>query len=157
MENNSLYLIKNGHVLDPASGKDGIYNIVVKDGIIAAVDNDSHDEIDNVIDAAGCYVMPGLIDLHVHFREPGFEYKETIKTGSLAAARGGVTTVLPMPNTKPVIDSVEMVRRVNDIIKRDAVVNVLRVASVTMGQEEKVPVDVEALREEGVVAISEDG
>lgn len=157
MENNSLYLIKNGHVLDPASGKDGIYNIVVKDGIIAAVDNDSHDEIDNVIDAAGCYVMPGLIDLHVHFREPGFEYKETIKTGSLAAARGGVTTVLPMPNTKPVIDSVEMVRRVNDIIKRDAVVNVLQVASVTMGQEGKVPVDVEALREEGVVAISEDG
>ena len=61
MENNSLYLIKNGHVLDPASGKDGIYNIVVKDGIIAAVDNDSHDEIDNVIDAAGCYVMPGLL------------------------------------------------------------------------------------------------
>ena len=157
MENNSLYLIKNGHVLDPASGKDGIYNIVVKDGIIAAVDSDSHDEIDNVIDAAGCYVMPGLIDLHVHFREPGFEYKETIKTGSLAAARGGVTTVLPMPNTKPVIDSVEMVRRVNDIIKRDAVVNVLQVASVTMGQEGKVPVDVEALREEGVVAISEDG
>lgn len=157
MENNSLYLIKNGHVLDPASGKDGIYNIVVKDGIIAAIDNDSHDEIDNVIDAAGCYVMPGLIDLHVHFREPGFEYKETIKTGSLAAARGGVTTVLPMPNTKPVIDSVEMVRRVNDIIKRDAVVNVLQVASVTMGQEGKVPVDVEALREEGVVAISEDG
>ena len=135
MENNSLYLIKNGHVLDPALGKDGIYNIVVKDGIIAAVDDDSHDEIDNVIDATGCYVMPGLIDLHVHFREPGFEYKETIKTGSLAAARGGVTTVLPMPNTKPVIDSVEMVRRVNDIIKRDAVVNVLQVASVTMGQE----------------------
>lgn len=68
-----------------------------------------------------------------------------------------MTTVLPMPNTKPVIDSVEMVRRVNDIIKRDAVVNVLQVASVTMGQEGKVPVDVEALREEGVVAISEDG
>lgn len=149
-------LIKNGRVLDPASGKDGVYNILVEDEIIVSVDNSEH-EADEVIDATGKFVMPGLVDLHVHFREPGFEYKETIKTGSMAAARGGVTTVLPMPNTKPVIDSVEMVEKVNEIIKRDAIVNVLQVASVTLGQEGITPVDVEALHDAGVVAISEDG
>lgn len=149
-------LIKNGRVIDPASGKDGIYNILVEDEIIVSVDNE--DVIaDEIIDAEGMYVIPGLVDLHVHFREPGFEYKETIKTGAMAAARGGVTTVLPMPNTKPVIDSVEMVEKVNEIIKRDAVVNVLQVASVTLGQEGIIPVDVEALHDAGVVAISEDG
>lgn len=150
-------LIQNGRVLDPASGKDGIYNVMVEDGIITAVDNCVPEDADEVIDATGKYVMPGLVDLHVHFREPGFEYKETIKTGSMAAARGGVTTVLPMPNTKPVIDSVEMVEKVNEIIKKDAVVNVLQVASVTLGQEGITPVDVEALHDAGVVAISEDG
>lgn len=150
-------LIQNGRVLDPASGKDGIYNVTVEDGIITAVDNCVPKDVDEVIDATGRFVMPGLVDLHVHFREPGFEYKETIKTGSMAAARGGVTTVLPMPNTRPVIDSVEMVEKVNEIIKRDAVVNVLQVASVTLGQEGITPVDVEALHDAGVVAISEDG
>lgn len=150
-------LIQNGRVIDPASGKDGIYNVTVEDGIITAVDNCVPEDADEVIDATGKFVMPGLVDLHVHFREPGFEYKETIKTGSMAAARGGVTTVLPMPNTRPVIDSVEMVEKVNEIIKRDAVVNVLQVASVTLGQEGITPVDVEALHDAGVVAISEDG
>ena len=150
-------LIQNGRVIDPASEKDGIYNITVEDGIITAVDSCVTEDADEVIDATGKYVMPGLVDLHVHFREPGFEYKETIKTGSMAAARGGVTTVLPMPNTKPVIDSVEMVEKVNEIIKKDAVVNVLQVASVTLGQEGITPVDVEALHDAGVVAISEDG
>lgn len=150
-------LIQNGRVIDPASEKDGIYNITVEDGIITAVDNCVPEDVDEVIDATGKFVMPGLVDLHVHFREPGFEYKETIKTGSMAAARGGVTTVLPMPNTRPVIDSVEMVEKVNEIIKRDAVVNVLQVASVTLGQEGITPVDVEALHDAGVVAISEDG
>lgn len=150
-------LIKNGRVIDPASGKDGIYDVLVSDGIIAAVDNNIPEADNEVIDAAGCFIMPGLVDLHVHFREPGFEYKETIKTGSMAAARGGVTTVLPMPNTKPVADSVEVINRINDIVKRDAVVNVLQVAAVTMGQEGNVPTDIEALHNMGVVAISEDG
>ncbi len=150
-------LLKNGRVLDPASGRDGIYDLLINDGIIVAVDSNIPEADNEVIDAAGCFIMPGLVDLHVHFREPGFEYKETIKTGSLAAARGGVTTVLPMPNTKPVADSVEVISHINDIVKRDAVVNVLQVASVTMGQEGCVPTDIEALRNMGVVAISEDG
>ena len=150
-------LLKNGRVLDPASGRDGIYDVLISDGIIASIDSNIPEADNEVIDAAGCFIMPGLVDLHVHFREPGFEYKETIKTGSLAAARGGVTTVLPMPNTKPVADSVEVISHINDIVKRDAVVNVLQVASVTMGQEGCVPTDIEALRNMGVVAISEDG
>ena len=150
-------LLKNGRVLDPAAGRDGIYDLLINDGIIVAVDSNIPEADNEVIDATGCFIMPGLVDLHVHFREPGFEYKETIKTGSLAAARGGVTTVLPMPNTRPIADSIEVISHINDIVKRDAVVNVLQVASVTMGQEGNVPTDIEALRKIGVVAISEDG
>lgn len=150
-------LLKNGRVLDPASGRDGIYDLLINEGIIVAVDSNIPEADNEVIDATGCFIMPGLVDLHVHFREPGFEYKETIKTGSLAAARGGVTTVLPMPNTRPIADSIEVISHINDIVKRDAVVNVLQVASVTMGQEGNVPTDIEALRKIGVVAISEDG
>lgn len=150
-------LIKNGRVIDPASGKDGVYDLLVEDGIIVKVENGISSEEHQVVDATGYFVMPGLVDLHVHFREPGFEYKETIKTGSMAAARGGVTTVLPMPNTRPVVDSVDMVKKVNDIIRKDAIVNVLQVASVTMGQEGELVTDIEALHDMGVVAISEDG
>lgn len=150
-------LIRNGRVIDPASGKDGIYDILVEDGMIAGVDASIPKGDNDIIDAAGCFVMPGLVDLHVHFREPGFEYKETIKTGSMAAAHGGVTTVFPMPNTKPVIDSVDMYDKVQAIIDRDAVVNVHQVASVTLRQQGETPVDVAALKKAGCIAISEDG
>lgn len=149
-------LIKGGRVLDPASGKDGIYNILIEDGIIVSVDT-KEATADEVIDATGCFVMPGLVDLHVHFREPGFEYKETIKTGAMAAARGGVTSVFTMPNTNPVIDSVEMINRVNEIAARDSVVNVYQVAAVTLGQIGNEVTDIKALHDAGVVAISEDG
>ena len=150
-------LIRNGRVIDPASGKDGIYDILVEDGMIAGADASIPKGDNDIIDAAGCFVMPGLVDLHVHFREPGFEYKETIKTGSMAAAHGGVTTVFPMPNTKPVIDSVDMYDKVQAIIDRDAVVNVHQVASVTLRQQGETPVDVAALKKAGCIAISEDG
>ena len=150
-------LIRNGRVIDPASGKDGIYDVLIEDGTIVSVDDSIPEGNNDIIDAAGCFVMPGLVDLHVHFREPGFEYKETIKTGSMAAAHGGVTTVFPMPNTKPVIDSVDMYDKVQTIIDRDAVVNVHQVASVTLGQQGETPVDVAALKKSGCIAISEDG
>lgn len=150
-------LIRNGRVIDPASGKDGIYDVLIEDGTIVSVDDSIPEGNNDIIDAAGCFVMPGLVDLHVHFREPGFEYKETIKTGSMAAAHGGVTTVFPMPNTKPVIDSVDMYDKVQKIIDRDAVVNVHQVASVTLGQQGETPVDVAALKKAGCIAISEDG
>ena len=103
-------IIKNGHVLNPSTNMDGVYDVVIEDGIITTISKDvTPADGDEVILADGKYVMPGFIDLHVHFREPGFEYKETIKTGAMAAARGGYTSVCPMPNTNPVIDSKEMV------------------------------------------------
>ena len=150
-------LIRNGRVIDPASGKDGIYDVLIEDGTIVSVDASIPEGNNDIIDAAGCFVMPGLVDLHVHFREPGFEYKETIKTGSMAAAHAGVTTVFPMPNTKPVIDSVDMYDKDQTIIDRDAVVNVHQVASVTLGQQGETPVDIAALKKAGCIAISEDG
>ena len=156
-------LIKNGRVLDPATDKDGIYDILVTDNIITKVEsNIDEDAIKSeqeckVIDASNQFVMPGLIDLHVHFTEPGFEYKETIKTGSLSAARGGFTSVCPMPNTKPVIDSVEMLEKELDIIKRDAVVNVYPVAAITKGMKGEELTDIRELVKHGAIAISEDG
>lgn len=150
-------LIKNGRVIDPASGRDGIYDVLVEDGIIADVKENIPPEGRQVIDASGCFVMPGLVDLHVHFREPGFEYKETIATGSMAAAHGGVTSVFAMPNTMPVADCVEMIEKINDIAQKDSRVNLYQVASVTMGQLGEIPTDIKALKKAGVVAISEDG
>ena len=96
-------LIQNGYVLDPESKREGIFDVLVQDEKIVKVAEKIETEADRVIDATGSYVMPGFIDLHVHLREPGFEYKETIKTGSMAAAAGGYTTICPMPNTKPAI------------------------------------------------------
>ena len=112
-------LIKGGRVLDPASKTDAVKDVLFEDGVILKVAENITDDAENVIDADGMFVMPGLIDLHVHFREPGFEHKETIRTGARAAARGGFTTVCAMPNTKPAIDSVEMVRYIIDKAKDD--------------------------------------
>ena len=86
-------LIKNGHVIDPLTGRDGCFDVLVEKGRIQKVAERLEDTAERVIDAAGCYVMPGFIDLHVHLRDPGLEYKETLKTGGEAAARGGVTTI----------------------------------------------------------------
>ncbi|MCM1309392.1 MAG: amidohydrolase family protein, partial [Butyrivibrio sp.] len=150
-------LIKGGRVLDPASEKDGIYDVLVEDGLIAAVDGGIPEDGHEVLDAFGCFVMPGLVDLHVHFREPGYEYKETIKTGAAAAARGGVTSVFPMPNTNPPADSVSVIEKINEIAARDSAVNIYQVAAVTLGQRGETPTDIVALKRAGVIAISEDG
>ena len=98
-------LIKNGHVADPLTGRNGIYDVLVADGRIEKVEKEIRADAEKVIDAGGCYVMPGFIDLHVHLRDPGLEYKETLETGGKAAAKGGITTICAMPNTKPVIDT----------------------------------------------------
>lgn len=150
-------LIKGGRVLDPASKTDAVKDILVEDGVILKVEDAISEEAENVIDAKGFYVMPGLIDLHVHFREPGFEHKETIRTGARAAARGGFTTVCVMPNTKPVIDSVEMVRYVVEKAKEVTDINVLPIAAITAGQDGEFITDFEKLHENGAVAVSEDG
>lgn len=150
-------LIKNGYVIDPATDKEEICDILIVDNCIAQIGQKITKEADQIIDATDCYVMPGFIDLHVHLREPGFEYKETIESGALAAAHGGFTSICPMPNTNPVIDSKKTVAYLNDKSKKEAVVNVLPVGAVTIGQTGKELADITGMAKEGIVAISEDG
>lgn len=173
-------LIRNGHVLDPDTGRDGEYDILVEDGKILKVEertskkaseaweecmgaagaearDGSVAEAGQVIDAAGLYVLPGFIDLHVHFRDPGQEYKETVATGTAAAARGGYTAVCTMPNTFPVMDTAEHLQIQLDRIREQATIHVLPVGAVTMGQEGREIAELEAMKELGMVAISEDG
>ncbi len=149
--------IKGGRVLDPASGLDEIIDLWIKDNRIVQRGGDAPWDPDQVILAEGCYVMPGLIDLHVHFREPGFEYKETLKTGSRAAARGGFTAVCPMANTNPVIDTAEKISWILEKAKTDSVVRILPIGAVTMGMEGKEITDMEGMKKAGAVAFSEDG
>ncbi|MDD2959239.1 MAG: dihydroorotase [Lachnospiraceae bacterium] len=150
-------LIKNGRVLDPASEKDGICDVLIADGRIEKVAEHIEDTADQVIDASGCFVMPGLIDLHVHLRDPGLTYKEDIETGAKAAARGGFTTILAMPNTKPVIDTPDRIAFVREKAKRVAPIHVLQIGAVTMGQKGEVLADIAGMVKAGCPAISEDG
>ncbi len=150
-------LIKNGHVLDPATRVDGICDVLTEDQRIIGVKEHIEEQADRVIDAKGCYVMPGFIDLHVHLRDPGLEYKETLETGGKAAAHGGVTTVCAMPNTKPVIDTKERVEDVHTRAKEDSPVHVIQLGAVTVGQAGEELADIEGMAEAGCHAISEDG
>lgn len=150
-------LIKNGHVLDPLTGRDGVFDILVEGERIARVEPEIQEEADKTVDAAGAYVMPGFIDLHVHFRDPGLEYKETLATGGRAAVRGGVTSVCAMPNTKPVIDNGVKVAEVQDRAKRESLTNVYQLGSVTVRQEGEELADIRGMAKAGCVGISEDG
>jgi dihydroorotase len=150
-------IIKNGRVIDPASGRDEILDILIHEDRIKDIGNDlplSGDE--RVIDAKGCLVLPGLIDMHVHFREPGREDVETIIGGSKVAAKSGYTSVCPMPNTQPVIDSQALVR----FIKMEAEhgpVNVFPIASITKGGKGDDMSEMGELVKGGAVAFSDDG
>lgn len=150
-------LIKNGRVINPATKYDKVSDIYVEDGVITECCDHIEKDADRIIDAKGCFVMPGLIDLHVHFRDPGLTYKEDIATGSAAAARGGFTTVCCMPNTKPVVDSPEVVKYIIDKAKEVGLTNVLPVGSVTKNMEGREITDVDTLKDAGICAISEDG
>lgn len=152
-------IIKGGRVINPATNTDEVRDIVIENGIIIKNQKNIADlsDIDKTINAEGCYVMPGLIDLHVHLREPGFEHKETIETGTKAAAKGGYTSVCPMPNTRPATDSKEIVSWVVNKAKEVSPINVLPVGAVTIGQAGKENTDIAAMKEAGIYAISEDG
>lgn len=150
-------LIKNGRVLNPSENLDEVMDVFIKDGVIKKKGLDMEVCADKVIDARGCYVMPGLIDLHVHFRDPGLTYKEDIETGSRAAAKGGFTTVCCMPNTKPVVDNTDTVKYIIKKSKEAGLTNVLPVGAVTKSMQGKEITDVNELKKAGICAISEDG
>ncbi|MBI5970614.1 MAG: dihydroorotase [Deltaproteobacteria bacterium] len=154
-------VIKNGRVLDPSSGIDGLYNVYVMSGRIASVKSISEDTGEimpgvDVLDAKGLLVIPGMVDAHTHLREPGFEYKETIETGTSAAAAGGFTSILCMANTNPVNDNESVTRY---ILKKaeGCGANVFPVGAVTMGLKGEKLTEAAELKAAGCVALSDDG
>ena len=152
-------LIRNGRIIDPATKTDEISDLYIEGGKVKKTGKGlkPKDKTDKVIDASGCYVMPGLIDLHVHLRDPGLTYKEDIVSGSKAAARGGFTTILAMPNTKPVIDSADRVKYVQNKAKELSPIHVMQVGAITKNQAGEELADIEEMIEQGAPAISEDG
>lgn len=150
-------LIRGGRLFDPACGLDGEGDLLFRDGCIAAVGAVEASGEEHVIEAAGLLVLPGLMDIHVHLREPGQEHKETIASGTRAAAAGGFTTVACEPNTSPPRDTAERVGEVLEIARRDAMVRVLPKCAITIGQRGAELTYLEALRAAGAVAASDDG
>ena len=151
-------LIQRGRVIDPASGIDHDMDVLLRDGRVAAVapPGKLHGQADQTFNARGCIVAPGLIDLHVHLREPGQSHKETIVTGTAAAAAGGFTSVCPMPNTVPVNDSAEITEWML-APQRGALVNVFPIAAATVGSAGEKLTDFAALKRAGAIAVSDDG
>ena len=158
-----MLLIQNGYVMDPKSGREGVMDIWVKDQRIEKIGTDlakvlSAQELEQcqIIDAEGKIVAPGLVDVHVHFREPGFTHKEDIETGSKAAAKGGFTTVVLMANVKPQVDNVETLQYILERGKTTGI-HVETCANVTMGMAGKELVDMKTLAENGAVGFTDDG
>ena len=153
----SKLLLRNGRVLDPASGRDEVGDVLVSDGVIAAIGKDLDPTGSEAFDATGLIVAPGFIDMHVHLREPGFEHAETIETGARAAAAGGFTSVCCMPNTKPVNDSATVTNYILERARRLAVVNVFPIGAITKGSEGEELAAIGSMKAAGIVAISDDG
>ena len=150
-------LVRGGRVVDPSQGIDRISDLLIQDGSIAGIDTRIERDDAQIIDADGFVVSPGFIDLHCHLREPGFEYKETIATGTLAAARGGFTTVCAMPNTDPVMDTRATVEYVLSKASAEGVVRVLPIGAVTKGSRGAELAEMIELADAGAVGFSDDG
>lgn len=150
-------LIKNGTVINPGDKKITKADVLVTDGVISKVASGLKDAADETYDAKGCYVMPGFIDLHVHLRDPGLEYKEDIQTGGAAALHGGFTTIVAMPNTKPVADKPDVINYVKNKAEAVTKVHVLQAGAVTKGQKGEELSDIRGMAAAGSPAISEDG
>lgn len=152
-----MILIKDGRIVDPKRGIDDVLDIIVEDGKIKKIGKYQRgDEYERIIEAKGYVVAPGLIDVHVHFRDPGLTYKEDIQTGAAAAKKGGFTTVVCMANTKPPVDSVETVRYVLEEGKKTGI-NVLPAACISVGMKGQELTDMEALKAAGAVGFTDDG
>jgi len=150
-------LIKNGRVIDPANNLDAVCDILVEAGKIAKVAKNIKSDAEEIIDATDKMVLPGLVDMHVHLREPGREDKETIASGTRAAAKGGVTSVLAMPNTLIPIDSLPNIELLKGIIEKSAQVNVFICGAISKGRLGKELTDISALKAAGAIALSDDG
>lgn len=150
-------LIKHGRVVDPVSGTVSIQDLYIENGKVVQLEKDIRQEADQVIDADGLVVCPGLVDMHVHLRDPGLTYKEDIFTGTAAAAHGGVTSVACMANTDPVVDTPEQVCYVKDKAAQANGVHVYPIAAVSMGMRGEEPSDADALKKAGAIALSDDG
>jgi len=150
-------VIKNGRVIDPANKIEDVMDILVEGGKISKVARGIDVKADTVIDATDKIVMPGIVDMHVHLREPGREDKETVSSGTMAASKGGVTSVLAMPNTLPSLDSTEIIKTLKEIIKKTANVDVFICGAITIGRAGLELANLTALKKEGVIAISDDG
>ena len=152
-----MILIKNGRVVDAKSNIDEVLDVVIDGGKIKTIGKVEDDgSYEQMIDADGCVVAPGLIDVHVHFRDPGLTYKEDIQTGSAAAKKGGYTTVVTMANTKPPVDNVETVKYIIEEGKKTGI-NVLPAACVSVGMKGQELTDMDALKAAGAVGFTDDG
>lgn len=151
-----MIVIKNGYVINPKSGFEGIANIMIKEDKIAAIGSEEIPADAEVIDATGLTIAPGLVDVHTHFRDPGFEYKEDIYTGAKAAAAGGYTTVIMMCNTKPTIDNVETLSYVLNR-GQETGIRVESCGAVSFGLKGEELTDMEALAEAGAIGFTDDG
>ena len=150
-------LLKNGTVLDYASNTNEVLDVLINDSKIEQIGKNLDVQADNIIDCTNLFIMPGMIDMHCHLREPGFEYKETIETGSKSAVKGGFTSICPMPNTKPTPDSALVLSKILDEAKRVNLCNVFPYSSVTKGELGDELVNFEEQKNAGAIAFSDDG
>jgi dihydroorotase len=153
----SLRIITNGRIIDPKNDRDEVADLYIKDGKIAESLSDEEIQNAETTNAKGLVVCPGLVDVHVHLREPGQTHKETIQTGSWAAAAGGFTTIVCMPNTNPAADTAGTIQYINDAAQRDAVVHVYPTGCITQGRLGEKLAPIGSLKKAGVVAITDDG
>lgn len=153
----STLLIKNGRVIDPSQKLDGVMNVLISEGKVVSVGAAVSEYTDEVIDAAGLAVVPGLVDLQVHFREPGREDKETLETGSRAALAGGVTSVVTMPNTTPVADNQSVIEFIRNRSKELDLINIYPAGAITQKQEGKLLAEMWEMKRSGAVAVTDDG
>ncbi len=151
-------LLKNGHLVDPSVGRDEVCDIRISNGYIEEIGQSLQQRKEEAcLDVSGRYVFPGFVDLHVHFRDPGLTYKETLTTGSMAAAAGGYTAVCPMPNTKPSTDSPEKIAELLRRAQSECKIHILPISAVTKDQAGVEMVDLAGVKTAGAVGISEDG
>lgn len=151
-------LIKNGRVIDPFQDIDNSQEILIEgDKIKGLYPKGKGPKPDKIIDASGCIVVPGLVDMHTHLRDPGFEYKETIKTGTLAALKGGFTSVCCMPNTNPANDTVAVTEYIIEKASREGFCSVYPIGAITKGQKGEALTELETLKKAGCIAFSDDG